>query len=154
MVRQESNEPYTVELGLMTDIFEGETVNENRPFRLEYRKSYLISNGQPKEIRIDILACADPVNDGPPMYENSKKPIFYSLIAALTYKKGNVVKLVGLEADLSVVPAVKFPLKRNRFGVPYYEVSFAIEVTFFSAYTKYELIHDNINYGAISAEYV
>lgn len=88
------------------------------------------------------------------MYKNSRRPIPHGLIVALTCRKGNINKLVELKADLSIVPIGKFPLKYNGKGVPYYVVSYEIEVTYFSAYTKYELIHDNINYGAVSTEYV
>lgn len=129
-------------------------MKEDKPFRLDYLNKHLVSDGQPKEIILTIYACADPGNDGPPMYNNSREHISHGLIIALTYSTGNVIKLVELKADLSVVSAEKFPQKRNRSGIPYYVVRFQVEVTYFSAYTKYELIHDNINYGVVSAEYV
>lgn len=39
-------------------------------------------------------------------------------------------------------------------GLLYYKVDFAVEITYYGAYSKYELIHDNINYGPVTAEYV
>lgn len=138
----------------MTDICKGQTVQEDKTFRLNYFQHHLVSFGKPKDISLKVYACADPDNDGPPMYKNSRKPVLHVLIVSLTYRKGNVIKLVLLTADLSIVPAERFPRKHNRKGVPYYLVKFQIEVTYFSAYTKYELIHDDINYGAVSAEYV
>ena len=36
----------------------------------------------------------------------------------------------------------------------YYKIEFSLEITYMSAYTKYELIHDKINYGVVVAEYV
>lgn len=105
-------------------------------------------------MRCSISACADPGNDGPPLYENGRNPITLAVTVSLTCGKGNVIKLVKLSADLSRVPATKFVQTRNRNGIPFYYIEYQIEVTYFSAYTKYELIHDNINYGAVSAEYV
>lgn len=88
------------------------------------------------------------------MYINGRKPIPQDLIVALIYSKDKVLQLVELNADLGIVPSKKFPQKKSRTGNSYYVVDFQVEVTYFSAYTKYELIHDNINYGAVSAEYV
>ena len=48
----------------------------------------------------------------------------------------------------------RIPKKRGADGKMWYEISYEIEVTYFSAYTKYELIHDKVNYGAVTAEYV
>lgn len=59
-----------------------------------------------------------------------------------------------MKADLSRVPASKFPQITGEDGCFYYMVNYSIEVTYLSAYTKYELIHDNINYGIAVAEYV
>lgn len=36
----------------------------------------------------------------------------------------------------------------------YYILEFDIQVTYYSAYTTYELFHNNINYGSVTAEYV
>ena len=36
----------------------------------------------------------------------------------------------------------------------YYKLNYEIEITYFSAYTKYELIYDGYNYGPVTAEYV
>lgn len=88
------------------------------------------------------------------MYNNGRKPIPQDLIVALIHMKDKVVQLVELNADLSIVPAKNFPQKRSPSGNSYYVFTFQVEVTYFSAYTKYELIYDNINYGAVSAEYV
>lgn len=88
------------------------------------------------------------------MYNNSKSPHPYELKVILIYTKGDVVKLVELNADLGVVPEEKISIRYSPFGVPYYKVAFQVEVTYFSAFTRYELIHDNVNYGPVSAEYV
>lgn len=143
-----------LKLDLLADICKGQTVEEHKPFRLSYANSHWVSDGKPSAITVNIYACADPDNNGAPMYLNSKELRPHELKATLIHKTGNVVKLVELNADLGLVPEEKFPRKANPNGVHYYKIFFQIEVTYFSAYTKYELIHDNINYGAVSAEYV
>ncbi|MCJ1470578.1 hypothetical protein MMC07_009224 [Pseudocyphellaria aurata] len=115
----------------------GQTVREDEPLRLWYGTHHLVWGEKPTEISCSVYVCADPYNDGPPIYMNS-----------------NVFGLVELKADLSVVPADKFSHTVSRDGNYFYRIDFQIEVTFFSAYTKYELIHDGINYGAVTAEYV
>ena len=66
----------------------------------------------------------------------------------------NVQKLVDLKADLSTVPLSDISIGRGADGKKYYELDFEVEVTYLSAYTKYELIYNGVNYGAIHAEYV
>lgn len=63
-------------------------------------------------------------------------------------------RIVTIKADLSRVPVSKFTQAVGRDGKPYYVIEYAIDVTYMSAYTKYELIHDNVNYGLVVAEYV
>ena len=65
-----------------------------------------------------------------------------------------VCTLVEVSADLSRIPHCKFPSVLGADGHAYYKIDFAVEVTYCSAFTKYELIHDNINYGPVTAEYV
>lgn len=72
----------------------------------------------------------------------------------LSNREGNVVQLVKLNADLSRVPKNEFLQEFGADNKMYYEVHFEIEVTYFSAYTKYELFYDDVNYGAVSAEYI
>ncbi|MCJ1269841.1 hypothetical protein MMC22_009734 [Lobaria immixta] len=135
----DSTKPFDISIHDWSHWFikKGQTVEEDKPFRLGYTKTHWVSYGKPSILTVDIYACADPDNNGAPMYLNS-----------------NVVKVVELNADFGLVPKQKLLQKVNPNGVPYYEISLQIEVTCFSAYTKYELIHDNINYGAVSAEYV
>ncbi|KAL8872825.1 MAG: hypothetical protein Q9198_007141, partial [Flavoplaca austrocitrina] len=65
-----------------------------------------------------------------------------------------VSKLVEVSANLGRIPRRKLPSVLGADGHAYYKINFAIEITYCSAYTKYELIHDNINYGPVTAEYV
>ena len=59
-----------------------------------------------------------------------------------------------LNADLRALPLDDIPITKGKDGKRYYELHFDVEVTFLSAYTKYELIYNEVNYGAVHAEYV
>ena len=65
-----------------------------------------------------------------------------------------MTKLVKVEADLSRIPARLIKQKVGADGALHYIIDFEIEITHFSAYTKYELIYQGVNYGAVAAEYV
>lgn len=65
-----------------------------------------------------------------------------------------VYQLVVLEGNLSRIPASRIPTKKGADGMMYYILEFDIQVTYYSAYTTYELFHNNINYGSVTAEYV
>lgn len=65
-----------------------------------------------------------------------------------------VATLVKVEADFARVPNLALPTQLGHDLKLYYVVEYEIEVTYYSAYTKYELIYDGVNYGAVTAEYV
>ena len=65
-----------------------------------------------------------------------------------------VITLVKVHADLSRVPANALHTEIGKDNKLYYKLEYQIEVTFFSAYTKYELIYNGVNYGPVTAEYV
>ena len=69
-------------------------------------------------------------------------------------KVDGVVPLVDLEADLSQIPRAAFPKVRGADGRFYYKIKYNIEITYYSAYTTYELVHNGKNYGPVRAEYV
>lgn len=62
--------------------------------------------------------------------------------------------LVQVTADLSCIPEYQIPKCMGEDGHYYYKISFDVEVTYFSAYTKYELVYNGVNYGPVAAEYV
>ncbi len=62
--------------------------------------------------------------------------------------------LVTVTADLCRIPKRLFRKKRGADRKMRYIVDFGIEATYYSAYTKYELVHKGVNYGAVTAEYV
>ena len=77
------------------------------------------------------------------------------VMTLLTLALGKAVnKLLTLRADLSAISLQQLPTEQGLDDKMYYIIFFEVEVTFFSAYTKYELIYEGTNYGAITAEYV
>ena len=72
----------------------------------------------------------------------------------LTLPTDSVTQLVKVEADLSRLPEKKIPKMKGADGKVYYKVDYAIQVTYMSAYTTYELIYGRVNYGLITSEYV
>lgn len=116
---------------------QGSTVEENKPVRIDYYRTKLITDGRPGSIDTNIYVCTDSNNEGAPVYLN-----------------GDVERLATCTADLSLIPLAKFPIVVGADTKRYYKIVFDIEVTYFSAYTKYELIYQGKNYGAISVEYV
>ncbi|CAF9916781.1 MAG: hypothetical protein HETSPECPRED_003008 [Heterodermia speciosa] len=118
-------------------IKKGETVEENKPKRLEYWHDPLCSTGVPSKITAPVYVHSDVHNSGAP-----------------ELKTNEVVELVRVTADLRRIPTHNFPTTFGKDGLLYYDLKFEIEITYYSAYTKYELIYDGKNYGPVSAEYV
>ncbi len=65
-----------------------------------------------------------------------------------------MVPLVKVEADLRRIPAHQFQETIGADQKLYYKVNFEVQITFYSAYTKYELVYGGVNYGQVAAEYV
>ncbi|KAL8898343.1 MAG: hypothetical protein Q9192_002125 [Flavoplaca navasiana] len=118
-------------------IRKGETVEEDKPKRIHYFLLPRAIGPPPTKVTITIDMCADTDNKGPSVYKDTR-----------------VSKLVEVSANLGRIPRRKLPGVLGADGHAYYKINFAIEITCCSAYTKYELIHDNINYGPVTAEYV
>ena len=81
-------------------------------------------------------------------------PTYQSSVGDLTSSTESVTRLVNVTADLSRISATKIPQTRGADGKMYYQLAYDIEVTYYSAYTKYELIYQKVNYGSVTAEYV
>jgi len=62
--------------------------------------------------------------------------------------------LVAITADFSHIRAWDFKIAMGHDGNRYYKVEYSIQMTCYSAYTKYELIYNGVNYGEVTAEYV
>ena len=68
--------------------------------------------------------------------------------------QGDVAHLADLKADLSRIPAHKISIKRGEDGLRYYSLDYQIQITHYSASTTYELIHDGVNFGEVSAQLI
>lgn len=77
-----------------------------------------------------------------------------SYVGGLKLSTEGVTQLVKVEADLSRIPASKIPRTKGADGKMYYQVDYAIQITYMSAYTSYELIYGGENYGHVISEYV
>lgn len=79
---------------------------------------------------------------------------YNSVTGQLTMPIDSVTELVKVKADLSRIPDKKIPKIKGADGKTYYKLDYAIQITYMSAYTTYELIHGRVNYGSVTAEYV
>ena len=113
-------------------------VTEDRSFVKHYHKVWLCSAGTRQSVAQDILVCEDPHDTGAPIY---KEP-------------GNVKHLARLTADLSCIPAGELTRNMGKDGKWYYVVYYDIEMTYYSASTKYALVYKGVRYDSITAEYV
>ncbi|KAL8789358.1 MAG: hypothetical protein Q9195_006885 [Heterodermia aff. obscurata] len=115
----------------------GDLVEENMPKRLSYSHTLPISEGPPSRIKSRVWAYNDVDNSGAPLLRTAA-----------------VSELVVIIADFKRIPTSSFPTSVGKDHVHYYRLWYDIEITYFSAYTKYELIYDGKNYGPLHAEYV
>ena len=65
-----------------------------------------------------------------------------------------VTELVKVTADLSRIPARRIPQEEGADGEMWYKAAYHIQITYYSAYTTYELIYGGVNYGKVASEYV
>ena len=119
-------------------ITKGSPVTEDKAFIKHYHKVWKVSEGPRQSVAQDILMYEDPEDKGAPVYKDS----------------GNVKHLARLTADLSCIPTGELQQKVGKDGKSYYVVYYDIEMTYFSAHTKYSLVYKNVKYDSITAEYV
>ena len=62
--------------------------------------------------------------------------------------------LARLTADLSCIPVGELSRKTGKDGKEYYVVYYDIEMTYYSAHTKYALVYKQVKYDSVTAEYV
>ncbi len=65
-----------------------------------------------------------------------------------------VKDLVAVTVDFRKVPNPDFKVTVGVDGLSYYVIQYSVQMTCYSAYTKYELIYQDVNYGPVTAEYV
>jgi hypothetical protein len=128
-------------------------VKEDSPNRLHYFFEKIVHEGHPRKVSVEILVCSDPGNEGAPLYAG-RKYVRIRNRNSVDFRTEGVTELVKLTADLSRVPLPLFPIRTGKDDEQYYILNFQVEITYLSAYTKYELIHNDVNYGAVAAEYV
>ena len=119
-------------------ITKGSPVTEEKSFIKHYHKVWRVSEGARQSVTQDILVFADPNNIGAP-----------------TYKEGSDVRqLARLTADLSCIPIGELNRKMGKDGKEYYVIYYDIEMTYYSAHTKYALVYKQVKYDSVTAEYV
>ncbi|MDI1491919.1 MAG: hypothetical protein OHK93_003130 [Ramalina farinacea] len=115
----------------------GDEVKENSPFRVRFVYAAPTALADSVTPDVGVVCFNDSNNTGPPGHP----------------KNPNVVHLVDLRADLSRIPKHGLEKKTGADGESWYVIEYEVEITYYSAFTKYELIHEGINYGAVTAEY-
>jgi len=134
----------------------GSVVTEDKPEQLSYLQTLKVSAGRPRSLSIRIRSFSDPGNIGAPTYPDEGQFLYWT-----TFNDDNtdgstagIRDLVTVTADLSRIPEKLFRQQRGTDGEMWYAIGLKIEVTYYSACTKYELVHNGINYGTVTAEYV
>ncbi|KAL8819859.1 MAG: hypothetical protein Q9191_007642 [Dirinaria sp. TL-2023a] len=113
-------------------------VTEDKSFVKHYHKVWLVSEGTRQSVAQDILMYEDPLDTGAPIYKDGT----------------NVKHLARLTADLSCIPSGELTKKMGKDGRWYYVVYYDIEMTYYSASTKYAMVYKGVRYDSITAEYV
>lgn len=135
-------------------IYKGATVQEDIPKTFQYYAKYTVKEGPPTEITSIIQAFSDPNNSGAPQL-NTRKPGNCNVSDTLTGKIAAEIKdLVAVTVDFRKVPYPDFKVTVGLDGLSYYIVNYSVQMTCYSAYTKYELVYKGLNYGPVTAEYV
>ena len=119
-------------------ITKGSPVTEDRAFVRKYHKVWKVSEGPRQIVAQDILMFADPEDNGAPIYKDG----------------GDVKNLARLTADLSCIPVSELGQKIGKDGKMYYVIYYEIEMTYYSAQTKYCLVYKQVKYDSVTAEYV
>ena len=121
-------------------ITKGSPVTEDHAFTRKYHKVWKVSEGPRQIVSQDILMFADPDDKGAPVYKHGGG--------------GDVKHLARLTADLSCIPVSELVQRVGKDGKLYYVIHYEIEMTFFSAQTKYCLVYKQVKYDSVTAEYV
>lgn len=119
-------------------ITKGSPVTEDRAFVRKYHKVWKVSEGPRQTVAQEILMFADPDDKGAPIYKDG----------------GEVKHLARLTADLSCIPVSELVQKLGKDGKKYYVIYYEIEMTYYSAQTKYCLVYKQVKYDSVTAEYV
>ncbi|KAI9048312.1 hypothetical protein LZ554_008106 [Drepanopeziza brunnea f. sp. 'monogermtubi'] len=118
-------------------IRKGDEVEENDPRSFSFVCDYLVANGIPTGFTMDV--------------EHDQETEY-----APVHRVGTVRSLLTLRGDLRQLPISEWEsmIVTRPDGKEYYCLRCAIEVTFYSANTKYVLLSQGKRYDAVTAEYV
>ncbi|KAL9130078.1 MAG: hypothetical protein Q9217_001637 [Psora testacea] len=119
-------------------ITKGSPVTEDTSYTRKYHKVWKVDDGPRQTVAQDILMYADIEDNGAPIYKDG----------------GDVRHLARLRADLSCIPVGELMQRKGRDGKMYYVVYYDIEMTYYSAHTKYALVYKGVKYDSVTAEYV
>ncbi|KAL8947714.1 MAG: hypothetical protein Q9222_006038 [Ikaeria aurantiellina] len=119
-------------------VHKGEQVKENKPKLLHYHLERSVSDKRLEPVRLSIVKCTDPKNEGPPVFINNTK----------------VKHLATLTIDLSDFPLKRMPKRTTEDGKQWHIIDITVRVIYQSAETIYELRHGSKSYGRITAEFV
>lgn len=119
-------------------ITKGSPVTEERASVRKYHKVWKVSEGPRQVVSQDILMFADPEDKGAPIYKDG----------------GDVKHLARLTADLSCILVSELVQRLGKDGKMYYVIYYEIEMTYYSAQTKYCLVYKQVKYDSVVAEYV
>ncbi|KAL8645496.1 MAG: hypothetical protein Q9226_007276, partial [Calogaya cf. arnoldii] len=106
-----------------------------KSFKRQYHKVWPVSEGHNKAVSQDLLMSEDRDDTGAPTYKDSS----------------DVRYLARLTADLSCIPANDLAQKTGKDGRQYYSVHYDIEMTYYSAHTKYAMVYKNVKYDSVTA---
>jgi hypothetical protein len=100
----------------------GDSIKENTPFTFPFKKHSLVLEGKPVEYQT-IIYC-----------DRTDRP-------AVIYKDQEVEELVRLCVKMDDLPSDALEPEVGKDNELYYTFKYAIEVTYQSGSTKYELLH-------------
>ncbi|PMD42775.1 actin-like ATPase domain-containing protein [Hyaloscypha variabilis F] len=113
----------------------GDTVNEDKPYTFEYYNVTSFTDEKPTEVVLYIYC--DRTNR-----------------SAVAYRDDEVETLARLNVKVGDLPKDAFDIKFGKDDKIYYKLEYAVEITYQSASTKYELVHKGKRYSSVIAEYV
>ena len=129
-------------------ITKGSPVTEDKSFVKHYHKVWKVSEGPRQSVAQDILVFEDSADEGAPVYKDN--PAGGKSFNA----KDGVKHLARLTADLSCIPTGELERRRGKDGREYFVVYYDIEMTYYSACTRYALVYKGVRYDSVNAEYV
>jgi len=102
---------------------QGDAITEDIPFEFDYYRHWLVSEGRKDDI-VEVLYC-----------DRTER-------APVAIRDNRVKELVRLRANISTIPENSFRKEKGKDGKMYYHFCYSIKITYQSASTKYDLVHN------------